>query len=420
MTKTALIVDDSASARFVLGGVLAEQSLTVDTAASGEEALEYLRHSRPDVIFMDHLMPGMDGFQALEAIKENPATATIPVMMYTSQEGELYVGQARALGAIGVLPKQVHPVEVTKVLEALHLIPGDGHGRGAEEDAPGSNDELPFDPADSARINAMLEDLFDQQRAVLRDDIRRGYEQVAESTASLRRLDIDERPRDDHAGLLVIGLAILAATTISFAYLYLDSQALLDRANERITLLVEGLQTDAAQFEAGSVAEAAAAFDALDIAAILEWGVNQAQRYPFGETALDGSRAALLTDLGQRMRNFGVSGAIGVDVHVGRFCMNAGAEGLLELAPPQTTIESCHQLGWPETEALAFGAQQTLPFANAIALESRDGQIRFEISSYGSTQPTVAYPAFTQGLTAGEWNAIAAANHRVEVRILPD
>ena len=80
MTKTALIVDDSASARFVLGGMLSEQSLAVDTAASGEEALEYLRHVRPDVIFMDHMMPGMDGFQALEAIKENPATATIPVM----------------------------------------------------------------------------------------------------------------------------------------------------------------------------------------------------------------------------------------------------------------------------------------------------------------------------------------------------
>ena len=66
------------------------------------------RH-RPDVIFMDHMMPGMDGFQAVQAIKNNPRTATIPIMMYTSQEGELYVGQARALGAVGVLPKQVKP-----------------------------------------------------------------------------------------------------------------------------------------------------------------------------------------------------------------------------------------------------------------------------------------------------------------------
>src|SRR6202030_2861718 len=90
---------------------------------SGEQAIEYLKSYRPDAIFMDHLMPGMDGLQAVQAIKGNPQTATIPIMMYTSQEGELYVGQARALGAMGVLPKQVRPVDVSKVLYALHLLP---------------------------------------------------------------------------------------------------------------------------------------------------------------------------------------------------------------------------------------------------------------------------------------------------------
>jgi CheY-like chemotaxis protein len=124
MTKTALIVDDSPLARHVLGKLLAEHRVTTATAPSAEAALEYLKQQRPDVIFMDHLMPGMDGFEALEAIKANPATATIPVMMYTSQEGELYVGQARALGAFGVLPKDLKPVEVARVLKALHLIPG--------------------------------------------------------------------------------------------------------------------------------------------------------------------------------------------------------------------------------------------------------------------------------------------------------
>jgi CheY-like chemotaxis protein len=74
------------------------------------------------VIFMDHLMPGMDGFQAVQSIKNNPRTATIPIMMYTSQEGELYLGQARALGAVGVLPKQIKHADVSKVLEQLHLV----------------------------------------------------------------------------------------------------------------------------------------------------------------------------------------------------------------------------------------------------------------------------------------------------------
>jgi len=104
-SKRALIVDDSRSARVILSRMLEAYDLQVDTSESAEQALEYLRQSRPDVIFMDHLMPGMDGFQAIQAIKSNPETATIPVMMYTSQEGELYVSQARALGAVGVLPK---------------------------------------------------------------------------------------------------------------------------------------------------------------------------------------------------------------------------------------------------------------------------------------------------------------------------
>src|SRR6185295_4304613 len=121
--KRALIVDDSNSALIVLSRMLQKYSIEVDTAESAESAMAYLTHHRPDVIFMDHLMPGMDGFQAVQAIKNNPRTATIPIMMYTSQEGELYVGQARALGAVGVLPKLVKPVDVSKVLYQLHLLP---------------------------------------------------------------------------------------------------------------------------------------------------------------------------------------------------------------------------------------------------------------------------------------------------------
>ena len=121
--KRALIVDDSRSARVILSRMLEQHGMVVDTAESAEQALEYLQQGRPDVIFMDHLMPGMDGFEAVQAIKSDVQTATIPLMMYTSQEGELYVSQARALGAVGVLPKTVRPVDVSRVLYQLHLLP---------------------------------------------------------------------------------------------------------------------------------------------------------------------------------------------------------------------------------------------------------------------------------------------------------
>src|SRR4029077_14526420 len=121
--KRALIVDDSKSARLFLARVLQDYEIDVDSAESAEAAIDYLSSNRPDVIFMDHMMPGMDGLQAVQAIKNDPRTATIPIMMYTSQEGELYLGQARALGALGVLPKQIKPTDVSKVLYQLHLVP---------------------------------------------------------------------------------------------------------------------------------------------------------------------------------------------------------------------------------------------------------------------------------------------------------
>src|ERR1700745_315763 len=121
--KRALIVDDSKSARLFLARVLEKYDIDVDSADSAKAAIDYLTSNRPDVIFMDHLMPGMDGLQAVQAIKNDPRTATIPIMMYTSQEGELYLGQARALGGVGVLPKQIKPTDVSKVLYQLHLLP---------------------------------------------------------------------------------------------------------------------------------------------------------------------------------------------------------------------------------------------------------------------------------------------------------
>ncbi|HVC31056.1 MAG TPA: response regulator, partial [Steroidobacteraceae bacterium] len=74
--KRALIVDDSRSARLFLARILEKHDIQVDSVESAEAAIGYLASRRPDVIFMDHLMPGMDGFQAVQAIKDDPRTAT--------------------------------------------------------------------------------------------------------------------------------------------------------------------------------------------------------------------------------------------------------------------------------------------------------------------------------------------------------
>ncbi|MHB1240560.1 MAG: response regulator, partial [Gammaproteobacteria bacterium] len=121
--KHALIVDDSKAARSALRRMVEVHGLAVDEAESGEDALDYLRNRRPDVVFMDHMMPGISGLETVRLIKADPELATVPVVMYTSKSGEVYVGQARALGALDVLPKEVKPSELFRILRTLNLVP---------------------------------------------------------------------------------------------------------------------------------------------------------------------------------------------------------------------------------------------------------------------------------------------------------
>ncbi|MCC8988130.1 MAG: response regulator [Candidatus Contendobacter sp.] len=118
--RHVLVVDDSKSARLMLRKMLQGFGLTVDMAESAEDALNYLRDQRPDAIFMDHTMPGMDGLTAVRQIRNDPATAAIPIAMYTSKDDPGYQMQARSAGAIGVLTKPAMPDVLGVTLERMH------------------------------------------------------------------------------------------------------------------------------------------------------------------------------------------------------------------------------------------------------------------------------------------------------------
>ena len=117
--KNALIVDDSKSARIMLQRLLAKMNVVALAVESAEEALSYLENQHPDVIFMDHMMPGMDGLEATQTIKNNPKTQSIPTIMYTSKEGDGYNTLARSHGASGVLPKPANQQAVMAVIDSL-------------------------------------------------------------------------------------------------------------------------------------------------------------------------------------------------------------------------------------------------------------------------------------------------------------
>ena len=85
MAKKVLLVDDSATVLMMERMILASERFQIVTAANGEEAHARARSEQPDLILMDIVMPKMTGIQACRAIKEDPTTSHIPVILVTTR-----------------------------------------------------------------------------------------------------------------------------------------------------------------------------------------------------------------------------------------------------------------------------------------------------------------------------------------------
>ena len=115
-----LIVDDSPTEVHVLSGFLKKHGFEVETAADGGEGIEKARAVKPDLILMDVVMPGMNGFQATRELARAPETASIPVIMVTTKGLETDKIWGMRQGAKDYLVKPVtEAVLVEKVRGAL-------------------------------------------------------------------------------------------------------------------------------------------------------------------------------------------------------------------------------------------------------------------------------------------------------------
>lgn len=117
--RSALVIDDSKSARFALRRYLEGHRYHVEAVETVDEAMRILDRSRPGVIFLDHVMPGVDGFTVLRDLRSNPVTARIPVVICSSSEGPEFNARARAAGATCVLQKPPNPEQLYRILDEL-------------------------------------------------------------------------------------------------------------------------------------------------------------------------------------------------------------------------------------------------------------------------------------------------------------
>jgi CheY-like chemotaxis protein/anti-sigma regulatory factor (Ser/Thr protein kinase) len=100
-----LVVDDSAADRLVASGILAEDpSLTIETVEDGAKALDRIRADPPDLVLTDLIMPGMDGFEVVAAVRED--FPSVPIVLMTSQGNEEIAVRALSQGASSYVPKR--------------------------------------------------------------------------------------------------------------------------------------------------------------------------------------------------------------------------------------------------------------------------------------------------------------------------
>ena len=117
--KKILVVDDSPTERLAITQALAAKGYEVLTAETGEDAIAKSKSLLPDLILMDVVMPGMNGYQATRTISRDEATRTIPIIMCTSKGQETDRIWGMRQGAYDYLVKPVDPAELLKRIETL-------------------------------------------------------------------------------------------------------------------------------------------------------------------------------------------------------------------------------------------------------------------------------------------------------------
>lgn len=458
--KLALVVDDSKMARVVLSKMLKEQQIDVDQVESGEEALGYLCNHQPDMIFMDHTMPGMDGFQTLRAIRNDPRHAGIPIMMYTSKEGEVFVSQARALGAAAIIPKKrLRAEQLVSVLEGQNLLPSQSRG---DSNAPANDGTLIASKIkEDAIVDFMEDDLQEVTKAVensLRDrpeatPLRRMLLEFREQLSQDSHRDVDGVMMRLEEKLLHIDARLdqlqaeqqLAQQSqssprwLSFAALFLLgltlwlAAALWNRtspsASEKAVQLEEAISQQQASVE-DNTSRLEQELKSLSYQNQKSMGqlytlvggvLSQHSNFAWNEVPFNDRLAGQMEDIANQLDTLGFRGVITLRSHLGKFCLQAKGNGQPMLPRDNAPASGCEVSELSTNQAEEHGLAQSMAFSNALAaIEARFGDdVKIELETAGTDEPLHDYPESTEGITAGAWNKIAARNQRLDISFNP-
>ncbi len=119
MAKKVLVVDDSAAELANMKTILGDAGCHVVTAANGKEGVAKAKVEKPNVIFLDVVMPEMDGYETCRQLNEDPATKGIPVIFVTSKGQKADQVWAQMQGGKGYVVKPYKPEQIIDQLKAV-------------------------------------------------------------------------------------------------------------------------------------------------------------------------------------------------------------------------------------------------------------------------------------------------------------
>ena len=464
-TLRALIVDDSKTAQHKLSKHLKAYDLEVDTAISAEEALGYLTYTMPAVIFMDHHMEGMDGLEALKTIKANPTTATIPVIMYTAQSGDVYAGQAHALGALDIISKEImHPATIESALAKLSINPKEKEAttqqaantevnsvdlaqqplRPAAQPTLAAANDVEQSTVNTNELKAQVARLFELHIADVRTQItentkfmvrrlsgeikqaaKHESKAAADEEVSAEQdilLDQTEQSRPN-GGLSTTLLAMIFIALATIAYQQYNTTSDLNELEDSYAVLTEfNAQENALLGDVlNSMSEQKLAEESNQLAKaipLISWGLNADFSYGYGEPPLSEAQVLNIQNMVFQLDQAGFKGLVELDIHLGNYCVQQNTANQWVIAADDLNIADCtflEEIQQPDivknyitTPYIQF-EQTSAPILN--------GNIDVLVSSSEFENPLYSYPSKQTVLTAGKWNMTAAKNNRLSIFI---
>jgi len=120
MEENILIVEDDKFLRELISKKLIGQGFKIDEAIDGEEALKKLQELKPNLVLLDLILPGLDGFDVLQRMKDNPSTASIPVLILSNLGQKDEIEKGLKLGAVDFLVKaHFTPEEIVQKIKQV-------------------------------------------------------------------------------------------------------------------------------------------------------------------------------------------------------------------------------------------------------------------------------------------------------------